>query len=89
MSHTRLSRSAVTFLADEGVDRQIVDRLRLDGHQVAYVAEMSPGAQKTVAAHPNKKLDSNRDLAYNLTRRYLLSYAPHPSGVFDAPRASF
>jgi predicted nuclease of predicted toxin-antitoxin system len=33
----------VTFLADEGVDRQIVERLRLDGHQVAYVAEMSPG----------------------------------------------
>jgi hypothetical protein len=33
----------VTFLADESVDRQIVERLRLDGHQVAYVAEMSPG----------------------------------------------
>jgi len=31
------------FLADEGVDRQIVERLRLDGHEVAYVAEMSPG----------------------------------------------
>ena len=33
----------MTFLADEGVDQQIVERLRLDGHQVAYVAEMSPG----------------------------------------------
>jgi len=33
----------VTFLADESVDRQIVERLRLDGHLVAYVAEMSPG----------------------------------------------
>jgi len=33
----------VRFLADEGVDRQIVERLRLDGHQVAYVAEMAPG----------------------------------------------
>jgi predicted nuclease of predicted toxin-antitoxin system len=33
----------VRFLADEGVDRQIVERLRLDGHQVAYVAEISPG----------------------------------------------
>ena len=33
----------MTFLADEGVDRQIVERLRLDGHRVAYVAEMSPG----------------------------------------------
>ena len=33
----------MTLLADEGVDRQIVERLRLDGHLVAYVAEMSPG----------------------------------------------
>jgi hypothetical protein len=33
----------VTFLADEGVERHIVERLRLDGHQVACVAEMSPG----------------------------------------------
>jgi predicted nuclease of predicted toxin-antitoxin system len=33
----------VTFFADEGVDRQIVERLRLDGYEVAYVAEMSPG----------------------------------------------
>jgi len=32
----------VNFLADENVDRQIVDRLRQDGHQVWYVAEMEP-----------------------------------------------
>lgn len=31
------------LLADEGVERQIVERLRLDGHTVAYIAEMSPG----------------------------------------------
>lgn len=30
-------------LADEGVDRHIVERLRQDGHQVWYVAEMDPG----------------------------------------------
>ena len=30
----------MTFLADEGVDRQIVERLRLDGHQVAYFGEL-------------------------------------------------
>ena len=29
--------------ADESVDRQIVERLRQDGHQVWYVAEMEPG----------------------------------------------
>ncbi len=33
----------MSFLADESVDRQIVDRLRLDGYDVKYVAEMEPG----------------------------------------------
>jgi hypothetical protein len=31
------------ILADESVDREIVNRLRKDGHDVDYVAEMSPG----------------------------------------------
>jgi len=31
------------LLADESVERQIVERLRLDGHDVLYVAEMEPG----------------------------------------------
>ena len=31
------------FLADECVDRQIVDRLRHGGYIVLYVAEMAPG----------------------------------------------
>jgi len=30
----------LNFLADEGVDRQIVDCLRSNGHSVTYVAEM-------------------------------------------------
>lgn len=30
------------LLADESVDRRIVDRLRLDGHDVTYVAEIEP-----------------------------------------------
>jgi predicted nuclease of predicted toxin-antitoxin system len=33
----------VNFLADESIDRQIVDLLRQDGHSVWYVAEMDPG----------------------------------------------
>ena len=33
----------MSFLADESIDRQIVDRLRQDGHLVRYVAEMEPG----------------------------------------------
>lgn len=31
------------LLADEGVDRPVVEQLRLAGHQVFYVAEMAPG----------------------------------------------
>jgi hypothetical protein len=33
----------VKLLADEGVDSAIVTRLRSDGHDVIYVAELSPG----------------------------------------------
>jgi predicted nuclease of predicted toxin-antitoxin system len=33
----------VNFVADENIDRQIVERLREDGHTVIYVAEMDPG----------------------------------------------
>ncbi|OGO28490.1 MAG: hypothetical protein A2W33_00295 [Chloroflexi bacterium RBG_16_52_11] len=31
------------FLADESVDRQVVDQLRMDGHEVWYVSEMKAG----------------------------------------------
>ncbi len=33
----------MNLLADESVDRPIVERLRQEGHVVAYVAEFSPG----------------------------------------------
>lgn len=33
----------MNLLADEGVDRPIVERLRQTGHTVLYIAEMSPG----------------------------------------------
>ena len=32
----------MNLLADESVDRPIVERLRNDGHEVVYVAELSP-----------------------------------------------
>ena len=35
----------MNLLADEGVDRQVVDLLREEGHSVSYVAEMEPGVQ--------------------------------------------
>lgn len=33
----------MNFLCDEGIERQIVEALRSRGHEVLYVAEMSPG----------------------------------------------
>jgi predicted nuclease of predicted toxin-antitoxin system len=33
----------MNFLADESVDRPIVERLRQEGHQVSYIAELGPG----------------------------------------------
>jgi predicted nuclease of predicted toxin-antitoxin system len=33
----------MNLLADEGVDAQIVAKLRSKGHDVLYVAEMDPG----------------------------------------------
>ena len=32
----------MNLLADEGVDKQIVERLRQDGHDVTYIAEVAP-----------------------------------------------
>ena len=33
----------MNLLADECIDQQIVKRLRQDGHEVLYIAEMDPG----------------------------------------------
>jgi hypothetical protein len=33
----------VNLIADESVDGPIVESLRLDGHQVTYIAELDPG----------------------------------------------
>ena len=33
----------MNLLADEGVDAPVVARLRQDGHEVVYVAELEPG----------------------------------------------
>ena len=32
----------MNLVANEGVERQVVERLRQDGHDVVYVAELSP-----------------------------------------------
>jgi predicted nuclease of predicted toxin-antitoxin system len=38
----------MNLLADESVERQIVERLRLNGHVVLYVAEMEPGIADSI-----------------------------------------
>ncbi|MDZ4064508.1 MAG: DUF5615 family PIN-like protein, partial [Coriobacteriia bacterium] len=35
--------SRVKLLADEGVEARIVERLRVDGYHVEYIAELAPG----------------------------------------------
>jgi Domain of unknown function (DUF5615) len=51
----------VTFLADEGVDPQIVERLRLDGHKVSYVTEMAPGIMDELVLSESQKLAERLD----------------------------
>ncbi len=46
----------MNLLADESVDRQIVTRLRQDGHDVTYVAELGPGiADERVLERANEQ----------------------------------
>ena len=46
----------MNLLADESVDQQIVERLRLDGHEVVYIAEIEPSiSDNAVFDHANKK----------------------------------
>ncbi len=52
----------MNFLADESVDRQIVQCLRQDGHRVRYVAEMEPGISDDVVL-----ASANRETALLLT----------------------
>jgi predicted nuclease of predicted toxin-antitoxin system len=33
----------VKFVADESIDKQIVERLRANGHNVEFIAELEPG----------------------------------------------
>ena len=66
----------MNFVADEGVDRQVVDRLRADGHTVWWTAEMAPGiSDDEVLDHCNREasllLTADKDfgeLVYRLGR---------------------
>jgi len=59
MSHIRLS--LLRGPGDEDVDRQVVGRLRLDSHQVGYVAEMSPGVMDEAVLAESRKFSERID----------------------------
>jgi hypothetical protein len=49
----------VKIVADESVDKQIAERLRDDGHDVLYVAELDPGIDdETFLAAVGKRMQS-------------------------------
>jgi len=45
----------MNLLADEGVDKQIVDRLREEGYSVIYIAEMAPVFSEDDGLRPHAK----------------------------------
>ncbi len=69
----------MNFLADESVDRQIVERLRQDGHCVWYVAEMQPGiSDDSVLEFANREgallLTADKDFGEMVFRQRLHTY---------------
>ena len=69
----------MNFVADESVDRQIVERLRDDGHSVWYIAEMSPSiSDDEVLQHANNGtaplITSDKDFGELVFRQHLVSY---------------
>jgi predicted nuclease of predicted toxin-antitoxin system len=66
------------ILADESVDRQVVDRLRRDGYDVYYVAEMEPGISDEQVLHlANREADflltADKDFGELVFRRHRIS----------------
>ena len=48
----------MNLVADESVDKPIVDRLRQDGHKVLYVAELEPGLDDDAVLHQANRNDA-------------------------------
>ena len=65
------------LVADESVDKQIVDRLREQGHEVLYVAELDPGVDdETVLLRSRDSnavlLTADKDFGELVFRQHLL-----------------
>ena len=55
MSSIRPRKSRVEDRRDESVDKQIVDRLRSDGHDVLFIAELDPGIDDDAVLSKSRK----------------------------------
>ena len=67
----------MNLIADEGVDRSVVERLRQDGHHVVYVAELSPSvADEEVLQQANARsavlLTADKDFGELVFRQGLM-----------------
>jgi predicted nuclease of predicted toxin-antitoxin system len=48
----------VRIVADESIDRQIVERLRASGHEVLFIAEMEPGIDDEAVLARSREQDA-------------------------------
>jgi predicted nuclease of predicted toxin-antitoxin system len=65
------------IVADESVDRQIVERLRHDGHEVVFIAELDPGIDdETVLNHSRRAnavlVTADKDFGELVFRQHLV-----------------
>jgi len=73
----------VNLVANEGVDRPVVERLRQDGHDVVYVAELSPSiTDEEVLQQANARsavlLTADKDFGELVFRQRVESARPTP-----------
>ena len=69
----------MNFVADESVDKQIVERLREDSHSLWYVAEMAPSiSDDEVLQLANNEtaplITADKDFGELVFRQHLVSY---------------
>jgi predicted nuclease of predicted toxin-antitoxin system len=67
----------VKIVADENIDQQIVDRLRLDGHQVLSIADLDPGIDDDAVLLKSRESNSvlvtaDKDFGELIFRQHLL-----------------
>lgn len=85
----------MNILADESIDRQIVERLRADGHDVAAIAELAPSiTDDEVLAMANARnallITADKDfgeLVYRLGRVSVGVVLLRPEGLNSEKRA--